>query len=169
MKIVSTFAPRLFSFQFEETTDELTRLYEFWTDTERLFEYFTENLNLLEFAGISLEVAVLETIDNADYLYELLDRNKEKLDALFKPLSETFIDRLLPKQKTKRKWLRLYAIKIETNYYVITGGAIKQSEKMQGHPDTAKELEKLEKCRNYLISEGIFDNDSLVDYMRFDI
>jgi hypothetical protein len=33
--------------------------------------------------------------------------------------------------------------------YLITGGAIKMSQKMESHPDTAIELVKLANARNY--------------------
>ena len=65
----------------------------------------------------------------------------------------------------KEKLLRLYAIKIEFNYYVITGGAIKQSQTMQQHPDTNDEFKKLESCRNYLIDNNVFDADSFNDFL----
>ena len=66
----------------------------------------------------------------------------------------------LAKQKSKRRWLRLYALRIESNAYVITGGAIKLTHKMESRPHTVKELDKLEFCRNYLKELGIFDIDS---------
>ncbi|NEW80764.1 MAG: hypothetical protein GZ094_00135 [Mariniphaga sp.] len=66
----------------------------------------------------------------------------------------------LAKQKSKRRWLRLYALRIDTNTYVITGGAIKLTHKMEGRLHTEKELIKLDKCRNYLKDQGVIDVDS---------
>ena len=169
MKIVPIFAPYLHSFQFDEGLDELSRLFDFWTDQEELREHFQIHHEVLEFYNVEIEEAIEQTIDNADSLYDLLSENKNSLDCLFENLSPNASQTIrLPHSKSKRKWLRLYAIKIESNYYVITGGAIKQSQKMQDHPQTVEELQKLDKCRNYLISEGIFDSDSMIDFIEFE-
>jgi hypothetical protein len=83
------------------------------------------------------------------------------LDYIFRPLDNLeFREISLSKQKASKRWLRLYAIKIEANHYVITGGAIKLTHKMQEKEHTQKELVKLEKCRNYLQSQDVFDTDS---------
>lgn len=66
----------------------------------------------------------------------------------------------LAKQKSKRRWLRIYALRIDTNAYIIIGGAIKLTHKMEARLHTAKELDKLESCRTYLIDQGVFDIDS---------
>ena len=50
--------------------------------------------------------------------------------------------------------------------YIITGGAIKLTEKMQDRPHTMVELEKIEKVRRFLIAEGIVDNEGFIDYIR---
>ncbi len=75
---------------------------------------------------------------------------------------DEFLDKAieLAKQKSKRRWLRLYALRIDANTYVITGGAIKLTHKMGERLHTAKELDKMELCRNYLKDQGVFDIDS---------
>ena len=169
MKIVRIFAPFLWSFKYDDGPDELSRLYDFWTNQEELRNYFETNNYVLAYYNIDIEEAIEETIENADKLYDLLSENREKLDDLFKPLSlYKFRVGNLPHFKSKKKWLRLYAIKIEANYYVITGGAIKQSQTMQGNTQTNEELEKLSKCRNYLISNGVFDTDSMIDFIELE-
>ena len=37
---------------------------------------------------------------------------------------------------------------------------------MQEREHTLQELEKMEKVRNFLISEGVFDEDSFTDYKK---
>ena len=61
--------------------------------------------------------------------------------------------------------LRIYAIKIESNCYIITGGAIKLTRTMQEHRDTLIELQKLNKLKNFLIHQGILDKDSIEGYV----
>ena len=166
MKIVTIFAPHLYSFSFKNKTDELSRLFDFWTNQKLLRDYFEKNNSVFEFENIDIEEAISETIENAELLFELLSEHKNDLNGLFEALSTKENDsKFLHKQKSKRKWLRLYAIKIESNYYVITGGAIKQSQTMQQHPDTNEESKKLESCRNYLIDNNVFDADSFNDFL----
>ena len=76
---------------------------------------------------------------------------------------------LLGKEKGKphrRSWLRLYAIKLNVGIYIITGGAIKLTRTMQEREHTLLELSKMEKVRNFLINEGVFDEDSFNKYQQ---
>ena len=169
MKIVSIFAPHLYSFEFDDGPNELSRLFDFWTDEEQLNDYFEINNEVLKYEKVDIEEAITQTIDNADLLYDLLSENRANLDGLFQTLSANSSHVvLLPKYKAKKRWLRLYAIKINSNFYVITGGAIKQSQEMRDNQLTREELIKLERCRNFLIDNGIFDSDSLIDFVEFE-
>lgn len=95
------------------------------------------------------------------------------LDLIFRPLSNSRIaECLLGREKARLKnlvgrssWLRIYAIKLAKGIYIVTGGAIKLTATMQERPHTAKELTKIEKVRNFLLEEGIIDDDSFIDYM----
>lgn len=72
----------------------------------------------------------------------------------------------LQKGKIKRNQLRLYAIKIDDDCFVITGGAIKMSQKMDEHEDTALELVKLNNARIYLNSKDVFNQDSFFELFK---
>lgn len=96
------------------------------------------------------------------------------LDRLFRPLSNNQTsDRLLGKEKARLKerinnhasWLRIYALKLTSGIYIITGGAIKLTATMQERQHTLIELQKMEHVRNFLINENIIDNDGFIDYM----
>ena len=63
-------------------------------------------------------------------------------------------------------WLRIYAIRIEPNVYIVTGGAIKLTATMQEREHTQKELDKLNACRDFLKQNGVFDQDSFVDFFE---
>ena len=74
--------------------------------------------------------------------------------------------------RTKAKWwyrkchpclLRIYAICLEKDLYVVTGGAIKLTRTMQERKHTSYELEKLNKCMEYLKQNGVFDKESFVE------
>ena len=49
--------------------------------------------------------------------------------------------------------------------HIITGGAIKLTHTMAEREHTQAELDKIEKVRNYLLSENIIDNESFIDYI----
>ncbi len=165
MKIVITFVQGLYSFKYDGQIDELERLLDDWNNPEYLELFFEQNESDLSYFGINIDTAISDTISEAEKLKNLLmklsNNNSISLDYIFRPLDNLeFREISLSKQKASRRWLRLYAIKIETNHYVITGGAIKLTHKMQEKEHTQKELVKLEKCRNYLQSQGVFDTDS---------
>lgn len=88
------------------------------------------------------------------------------LDVLFQPLDDMITNpHNVSKTKSKSSWLRIYAIKIDENRYLVTGGAIKLTLSMQDHPITKNELIKLEKARNYLVEKGVIDSDSYQDML----
>ena len=58
----------------------------------------------------------------------------------------------------KKTWIRLYAIRIEANFFVVCGGAIKLRKTLNDRTYLLKELEKLKITRSYLMDE---DNDEL--------
>ncbi|MCM1440178.1 MAG: hypothetical protein NC131_13395 [Roseburia sp.] len=95
----------------------------------------------------------------------------EHLDELFKPLdiTDTRMSELT-REKVRNwnrnrhaSWLRIYAIRLEPNVYVVTGGAIKLSRTMQEREHTAHELEKLNHCKAFLKANGVFDQGSFVE------
>jgi hypothetical protein len=59
-----------------------------------------------------------------------------------------------------RSWLRIYAIRVDVDLYIVTGGAIKLTATMREREHTQKELQKIDRCRNYLREQGIFDEQA---------
>lgn len=169
MKIINTFVPGLTTFKIVEQ-DELARNLELFLDPQYLYVYFEKYFDKFSYFGIkSIKEAVEFTLIEAnllqDKLIELVDSNKE-LDSFFKNL-DNYEYRItsLSKQKSSHRWLRLYAIKIESNQYVITGGAIKLTPQMKDSEETQKELFKLEECRNFLKENGIDDLSTLNSFI----
>ncbi len=159
----------------DEEADELTLLFRKWNNAEFLFDFFMENYEDLKsyFKIERIDKAVEDTFEDAEALEELILEfpYTENLDELFRPLdvTDTRISELT-RQKARNwdrarhdSWLRVYAIRLEPNVYVVTGGAIKLSRKMQEREHTAIELEKLNRCKAYLKSNGVFDQDSFVE------
>lgn len=170
MRIVSIFADKLFSFHYEDQEEnEYDRLIERWTDVNYLFEFGkmnVENYNINRYVKSRLEDA--EQIINL--IEDISNDSNAKLEMFFRPLSNSeYTSKTLSLQKGKTShWyrkndLRFYAIKIDENCFVITGGAIKLSQVMQENEYTQAELVKLKRCRAYLKENGVYDNESFFE------
>lgn len=153
-------------------------MFELWQDPEFLEEFFEKHkIDLINnyWGNWTIEEAIIETFEYAqDFENKLLELSRQSeedqlkgLDEIFKPLSDTPTPIFqFEKSKARVNWLRLYALKIENNIYVITGGAIKLTKTMQERHHTNEELEKIEKGRRYLIDEGIVDVDGLIEVIE---
>jgi hypothetical protein len=165
MKIVPIFADKLFAFHYKgEAVNEFDRLMDLWTDIAFLIDYLKEN-NITNVKKI-----VKDILQDAEQIQDFLDnisQNKEPYGFYFEPLQNSERNKLLAFQKGKirENILRYYAIKLDENCFVITGGAIKMSQTMQEHPDTTNELKKLEKARAYLKQNGVFEEDSFFELL----
>lgn len=79
-------------------------------------------------------------------------------------------DSFLSKEKAKGKnpihasWLRIYAIRIQSGVYIVTGGAIKLTATMKERAHTIKELERMNRVRDFLVEIGISDLDDFELY-----
>ena len=92
------------------------------------------------------------------------------IDKLFRHLENSRIaEMLLGREKARGRrgindsWLRIYALKLERNTYLITGGAIKLTRTMEEREHTLTQLRKMERVRNFLIEQGAVDVDGLKD------
>jgi ribosome-associated translation inhibitor RaiA len=166
MKFVSIFADVLFAVEYEDRAEnEYDRLMELWTDASYLFEYAKRN-------GIKNINKFKEDI--TDYLEEFEDfldkikNNEISIGNFFQPLKSTTTSQValsFQKGKIRQNHLRLYALKIGENMFLITGGAIKMSLAMQDHVDTKLELNKLAKVQQYLKQKNVFDEDSFYELL----
>lgn len=176
MEIVPIFADCLYAFRFDdESSDEFERLFDLWQDTEYLEEFFNEHQKDLKsgyWGRITVEESVIETLKEARNLENEFrnianksDQEKESfINSTFIPLIDnqlTFQD--LNKSKARKKWLRIYALKVDNSVYIVTGGAIKLTETMGQRKHTSDELTKLERCRDFLHEKGIVDAEGLIE------
>lgn len=172
MKIVSIFVPCLYAFQFDdETENELQKALIQWRDTEYLFEFIQHHQADIP-ANENQQLLPQKLIHDADQIDDILWEYAEEqipLEQFFKPLhNQEYQAVVLSKQKGRyqRSYLRLYALKIDENCFVITGGAIKFTKLMEEREHTLKELQKLEQCRSYLQENDVFDADSFYELMN---
>lgn len=166
---------RLWSVKYTgENSNALQKVLEQWRDAEWLSDFFLQNFDdLISYFQITnIEEAIYQTFEDRDELAcIIMDISPDaNLDNFFRPLDNNRTsEMLLGKEKGRphrRSWLRLYAIKLNAGIYIITGGAIKLTRTMQEREHTLLELEKMEKVRNFLLNERIFDEDSFNEYQQ---
>lgn len=149
-----------------------------WYDMNWLMQFFKENLKDLAdyFRITNVYQAIKDTMDDASRLECLmLDISDDaNLDLLFRHLENSrFAEMSLGREKAKgqgtnrhQSWPRIYAIRMDPGVYLVTGGAIKLTATMAERTHTMAELAKMERVRNYLIDNGIFDLDSFNEYIE---
>ncbi|MDA3779519.1 MAG: hypothetical protein PF487_04735 [Bacteroidales bacterium] len=170
-----------------EHRDEFNRLFNNWQNPEYLDSFFNKyscDLQKEFYEFISIEDAIYKTIEDAyGFQQEILllaEKGKKdlskSLQTLFKPLNnrEKELYPIPDYQKSKaygsqKSWLRLYAIRIDKNVFIVTGGAIKLTKTMNEKDYLIKELGKLEKVKQFLITEGIIDDEGIVDFFELEL
>lgn len=172
MKLVCIFGEgsenALYAVQYpHENLNEFERLFNLWNDFEYLETFcshykedlhgaFRKHITVSQAASdIMLEATMMEK--QLYYCY-----SETQLQELFKPLyNNEYIIR--PMQLSKASLMgrvllnpriRVYAIRLAPNVFVITGGAIKLTATMHDRPHLMKELEKLKRVKNWLIQNG---------------
>jgi len=167
MKIDTIFVGYLYALHYDgEADNELDRLLDEWFDVNKLYQFAIINKIPNEEQFVKERLNDAEQFDDA--IKEIEDYN-DKLNLFFQPLddNETHAGILsLQKAKFKKNILRFYAIRIDDNLFLITGGAIKITDRMKQHPDTRKELRKINYTKSWLQNKGIFDNDSFYEFIK---
>lgn len=171
---------KLFAVKYddEDVVDAFEQLFDNWQDAEYLFNFFEENIADLQadFYNYTINEAVQLTIAEAtDFITLIMETTEDgkvsdtgRIYELFLPLSPSeFRLAYLQKQKAKNpeiknSWLRIYGIKLDDGF-VITGGAIKLTERMDQQEHTKLELNKLEIVKQFLKVEGIMDVEGLMN------
>jgi hypothetical protein len=185
MKLIRIFVHKkntLYSIQFDnDYLNEFRKAFDQWEDVEYLRQFFEENKSDLQsgfYGDISVEEAVLDTIDEAGEFEEYIRReakrgeidNEPNLNILFNTLNKYEKSVVLEKNKAYgvayKSWLRIYAIRISADIFVVSGSAIKLTGEMRDRVHTQKELDKLKQTSQYLKNNGFTYAD---DYGFIDI
>lgn len=183
MKLVSIFVAKnseegIWSIRSDgEPRNEFVRFFDLMKDVEWLYNFFDEHEDDLYdgfFGNWTIEMAVSRTLEEAkeieNILYAYSERGFEgpgkNLQHLFRPLNN-FEYTITTHQKSKARirggWLRLYAIRLAENCYLVTGGAIKLTPDMQ-RSHLQNELKKLEWAKQLLRSHEIYYTEDLNPY-----
>jgi len=188
MEIIPIFAPHLYAISYPKSyttvwneeicsffedkeignIDEFERVFSLWSNPLYLDNFFFDNQDYLLKAYWSKKTFPINDLPKITREISIKfekELNKNKfIESKFQSLDDNDTKIIeLSKAKAKRNWLRLYAIKISDNRFLITGGAIKLTYKMKDHVSTRDELKKLEKTKNYLVELGVIDGDSFDD------
>ncbi len=185
MKIVRTFTDieiadcQLWTIIYDkEKKDEFNRLFDLWTDEEYLRSFFKEHISDLMtdfWENMTIRAAVFKVLNEAEIFEDMLFevghgrtwKGKANIRQFFQPLdNREYNDKIYQKKKAKPQskmpFLRLYAIRLADDSYIVTGGAIKLTEKMNGRKHLEKELAKLEQVKHYLKENGILYFEDLI-------
>lgn len=181
MKIIRIFdlpSTKLFTVQYDsEDLDALEKLRLEWSSMEFLLDFFTKfQRDYFENYGNSNRPKLVrETIELADSLFEKLYQLAQYSDLgvmsrFFKPLdnremrTEPYeLQKLKAKGKERKSYLRIYAIRYRETI-IITGGAIKLTDRMQDRPHTNEQLKRLE-----LVKEFLNEGHSGIEFSYLDI
>lgn len=172
MKIIPIYNKSLFVVHLpNQRYDELKRNLNNWKNTEFVTDFVFKNYHDVQ-EKISAKDLIKKIQSDAFRLENLLEEiyvNKlKRFEDFFKPLdNREYKEQILSKQKGRKNYLRLYAIKVDKDCFIIVGGAIKFHLLMEERPHTATELQKIEQCKDYLKDIGIVDKDSLLEYYEF--
>ena len=172
MKIVNIFAKRLFAFRYDRETDnEYDRLLDLWGDMEYVYNFLKNNKEDIPKNKTIPEIAefIMDDSMEIDGILNYITENEDKtLSYFFKPLNNLESGaRILSLQKGRQYCLRIYAIKIDEDTFVITGGAIKLplQHLMQDREHTKVELQKLKNAQAFLKDNGINDRESFFEFL----
>lgn len=180
MEIIRIFAPYLYSIQYDsQEEDEYTRLlYTEWNDVEKLLAFMQENKNVLEENSTWNSIkdpylATKQVIQEAEELKQRFQELKENtqickqpdFDNHFKYLNGKYkyLYELIPMKSYgcgRPSLLRIYAIKLDTNKYLITGGGIKLCDTIQESPGIKDHvLQNIDRVRSFLRENDIDEED----------
>jgi hypothetical protein len=183
LEIIPIFAENIWSIQYDnEELDEYSRAFNSWHNIEYLYDFIEDNKKLLDdpfWNTYDIERIVWLIYEEARsweaVLHQLYKNSQEgqkpDFDDKFFPISKNIYEWRLLRTKAYGKsrdispsFLRLYAIKVANNAYIITGGAIKLTKTMNECAYLKKELIKLENVRRWLQREGLSDIDDLINF-----
>jgi hypothetical protein len=184
MRIVPIFVSEkssdgLWSIQFDgEPLNAFEKFFDLMGDLEWLHRFFVSNKADLysgHFGQVTIDSAAARTMDEAEEMEDILNdylemghRSDDSLQHFFKPLNN-FEYSIAVHQKSKARirngWLRLYAIRLAENCFLVTGGAIKLTADMK-RTHLQRELMKLEQTRTFLRENGIEYPEDLNSYFH---
>lgn len=179
MEIEEIYKPYIYSIKYNgQELSEFDRLFDAWNDITEVVEFMQAHQAYLndpvwceQYTPTSAARKVRdEAIELEDLFYNLCkntDQGKTPdFDSHFKFLGGKYqVYEYIPMKSYgtgRPSFLRMYAIKLKNNLYVITGGGIKLADTIQDSPDLQNHvIQNIDKVRAWLIQNGIMDEQDL--------
>ena len=180
MEIIAIYPPYIYSIQYDDVKEsEYERLFQQWNDMGYVMQFFDTYQEFLKspiWQNISEpEDAARQVLQEAADLEDLFDElhdntvngEAKDFDSHFHYLEGKYKYELeRPPMKSygteRPSLLRIYAIKMGTNTYLITGGGIKLADTIQDSPDLKDHvLKNIDRVREFLKANGIIDSDDM--------
>jgi hypothetical protein len=184
VEIVDIYKNWLYSISFdEEDLNEYHRVFREWHDLDFLVKFFSENkddvnTDFWKKAGLNPEKpeqSANRVIEEADQLEGYISELVSNCDDGIKPDFDEYFHLLGGKYKClwslepvksygtgKPSLLRLYAIKLETNCYLVVYGGIKLGDTIQNSPVLKdKVFHKIDSVLSFLKANGITDSEDI--------
>jgi hypothetical protein len=151
-----------------------------WSDTSYISEFVLQNQNHLRdpfWAGFTIDKIIDKILDERDFLDNELaavvagapNPGDRTLKDIFRKLHDNiyslrFDDDDLRKAKANVRYpiIRIYAIELEDETFVVTGGTLKLTKTMEGE-NFDNELKKLERVKKFLKDNNIIDRLGLIE------
>ncbi len=184
MEIVSIYDEWLYSIQFdEEDLNEYVRIFKEWHNLDYLVRFFSDNSDFINTpfwknAGLdpsAPEFSALRVLEEAEELEAYISELVSNMNLGEKPDFDEYFHFLDGKYKClwtlepmksygtgMPSLLRLYAIKIDSNCYLIVYGGIKLGATIQDSPVLKDNVfKKIDEVLCYLRVNGIADSDDI--------
>ncbi|MGL4412234.1 MAG: hypothetical protein ACRCZM_11545 [Bacteroidales bacterium] len=180
MEIISIYPLYIYSIKYkEEIENEFDRLFAEWMDVENLLDFMERNKDYLNSSVwkrvFDPELAVRQVLDEAEGLESLFEDLFINTKSGVKPNFDSHFHFLEGKYKYELHYipmksyssvqpslLRIYAIKMAPNTYLITGGGIKLADTIQNSPELNEHvIQNIDRVRDWLKANGIMDSDDM--------
>lgn len=185
MEIIEIYPDNLFAVKFDDKDkNEYEAAFELWQDLDYLVKFFDDNKNLVT---TDFWREALPSLDSEDLARSIIDESFDLLDYIKKIAKNTSKDqspdfddffhelggkkyRYLREYMPQKSYgtatptmLRLYAIRLDSNCYIVVHGGIKLTREIQGTPLLTKELfPKIDNVLQFFRANGIIDTEDLI-------
>lgn len=182
MEIEKIYPPYIYSIKYDdEDVNEFERLFENWRDLDVVVDFFEKNKEHLKSkvwsAVCEPEAAAYQVSEEADDLeilfrklyFNAKEKNKPDFDSHFKFLDGKykFEFEYAPMKSYGTEFpsfIRLYAIKMGANRYIIVGGGIKLCKTIQESPYLKDHIiQNIDKVRAWLKCYGIYEENEFTN------
>lgn len=180
-KIETIYDKHLYSIRYEgDELSVLDRLLDDWTDVDKVVDFMERHGNYLKSAFWSSKIgcpedAARKVLREAEAYSEFFDNLDENSHNGLKPDFDSYFKELGGKYKfqyvyvplkgygvEEPSFLRIYAIKIEPNCYLVVDGGIKLAKKIQDSPELKDHVFKnIDNVIDFLQKTGIIDGEDL--------